>query len=235
MTALDILKKLENFGSENTKRIYMNHGVKEPLYGVKIGDMKKVLKEVKRNHVLGLALYETGNYDARYLAHYMVDPKQMTKEDLDHWLDEANCYMISEYAVSQVAAESSVAIECIQDWINRDNKYAKSAAYSTYSNYISIMPNEDLDLKEIHDLMIDIKKNIHKERNRIKYTMNNFIICVGSYIPELTEEALDIAEAIGTVSVHMGNTSCKVPNAIESINTVMEKERLGKKRKKARC
>jgi hypothetical protein len=46
----EIIQKLEEFGSEQTKKIYMNHGVKEPFFGVKIADMKKLVKYVKKDH-----------------------------------------------------------------------------------------------------------------------------------------------------------------------------------------
>jgi hypothetical protein len=65
--------------------------------------------------------------------------------------------------------------------------------------------------------------------------MNHFVICVGSYIPELSEKARHIAESIGKVSVDMGGTACKVPFAPEYIVKVIERGNLGKKRKAARC
>ena len=64
----EIMQQLEQFGNETTKRIYKNHGAKEPLFGVKVGGLKKIVKKVKKNHELSLQLYDTGNSDAMYLA-----------------------------------------------------------------------------------------------------------------------------------------------------------------------
>ncbi len=58
-------------GSEQTKKVFMRHGAREPFFGVKVGDMKKIVKRVKKNHELSLALYDTGNGDAMYLAGLM--------------------------------------------------------------------------------------------------------------------------------------------------------------------
>ena len=44
----EVMSKLEELGLEQTKKIYMNHGVKEPFYGFKVGDLKKLVKYVKR-------------------------------------------------------------------------------------------------------------------------------------------------------------------------------------------
>ena len=49
MTAADVLKELESLGNDKTKAMLMkNHGVKEPCFGVKIGDMKPLQKREVR-------------------------------------------------------------------------------------------------------------------------------------------------------------------------------------------
>jgi hypothetical protein len=48
MTAKDILEEIKPLGSDSYKKILFNHGVKEPCFGVKIGDLKKIQKRIKR-------------------------------------------------------------------------------------------------------------------------------------------------------------------------------------------
>ena len=57
----EIMKKLEELGSEQTKLTYLRHGAKEPLFGVKVGDLKKLVKYVKKDQELALDLFNTGN------------------------------------------------------------------------------------------------------------------------------------------------------------------------------
>jgi len=99
----EIMQQLEQYGNETTKRIFMNHGAKEPLFGVKVGDLKKIVKKVKTNHELSLQLFDTGNSDAMYLAGLIADEKQITKDDLQKWVKKAYWYMLSEYTVAGVA------------------------------------------------------------------------------------------------------------------------------------
>ncbi|WP_432764897.1 hypothetical protein, partial [Hungatella effluvii] len=67
------------------------------------------------------------------------------------------------------------------------------------------------------------------------YAMNDFVIAIGiSYLP-LHDEALLIAEQIGTVLVDMGKTHCKTPLALDYIRKAANKGRSGFKRKKVRC
>src|SRR5260370_17389118 len=90
MNAKEILQELKGLGSENIKKIFLKHGIKEPLFGVKGGDLKKIQKRIKKDYQLALDLYDTGNYDARYLAMLIADDAKMTKKELGHWVRDAN-------------------------------------------------------------------------------------------------------------------------------------------------
>ena len=76
---------------------------------------------------------------------------------------------------------------------------------------------------------------IHEAQNRVRYVMNGFVIAVGTYIADLTQKSQEIGGKIGKVKVNMGGTACKVPLATEYIEKVISKDRVGKKRKTARC
>ena len=65
--------------------------------------------------------------------------------------------------------------------------------------------------------------------------MNNFVIAVGCYVAPLTEAAKQTAEKIGKVEVDMGDTACKVPDAVPYIEKVEQRGTIGKKRMQARC
>jgi len=42
MTVSEILQRIEPLGSDQTKKVLTRHGAREPFYGVKIEDLKKV-------------------------------------------------------------------------------------------------------------------------------------------------------------------------------------------------
>ena len=51
----EIMQALEGYGDERTKATLMKHGAKEPFFGVKVADLKKILKKTKKNHELSLS------------------------------------------------------------------------------------------------------------------------------------------------------------------------------------
>ncbi|CAH8768129.1 DNA alkylation repair protein [Paenibacillus dendritiformis] len=235
MTVEDIMKKLEAMGSEQTKKTFLRHGAQEPLFGVKVGDLKKLVKDVKKDQALARALYETGNSDAMYLAGLTVNPKTMDRETLQAWAKRANWYLLAEYTVAGVAAESPYALELAREWMQSSDEMIAACGWSTYANYISITQDEDLDLEEIRRLLQQIAATIHSEKNRVRYTMNMFVIVIGSYVRPLHEEAVQVAEAIGKVQVHMGQTACKVPDAVPYIEKTVAAGKLGTRKKTCIC
>ncbi|MFE5317915.1 DNA alkylation repair protein [Paenibacillus sp. NPDC056579] len=235
MTLDEVMEKLQSMGTEQTKRTFIRHGAKEPLFGVKVGDMKKLVKDIKQDQELAKALYETGNSDGMYLAGLTVNPKQMSKELLQHWAHQASWYMLAEYTVASVAAESPYAMELAAEWMEAEEEMIAVCGWSAYTNYLSITPDDKLDREQIRSLLDRVAETIHSERNRVRYVMNGFVISVGSYVPALFQEAVLTAERIGKVHVDVGQTACKVPTATEYIHKVEAMSRVGKKRKTCIC
>lgn len=235
MTATEILQQLETFGDERTKKTLLKHGAKEPFFGVKVADLKKILKKTKKNHELSLALYETGNSDAMYLAGLMADEKQITKAQLQDWVEKAYWYYLSEFAVPWVAAETDFGFELGQEWIESEEEGIAAAGWATLAYFAGVKVDAVLDIPTYSKLLDRVAKDISKAPNRVRYTMNGFVIAIGSYITELTDKATKIAASIGKVQVEMGGTACKVPLATTYIQKIIDKGRIGKKRKTARC
>jgi len=235
MTKDEVMAELKSYGNETTKKIFINHGAREPFYGVKVQDLKKIVKKVKKDYLLSLELYETGNSDAMYLAGLIADETKMTKHDLQKWVKGAYWYMISDYTVPWIAAESKFGYELGLEWIESDAEFIASAGWATLSNLVSLKPDNELDIKLLNQLLDRVEKYIHNAKNRVRYAMNGYVIAVGSYVSELTKKAQEVGEKIGKVRVDMGGTACKVPLAKDYIQKVIDMDRVGKKRKIARC
>ena len=235
MTVTEVMDQLEQFGDLKTKNTLLNHGAKEPFFGVKVADMKKILKKTKKNHELSLKLYDTGNSDAMYLAGLMADEHKITKTQLNKWVKKAYWSYLSEYAVPWVAAETDFGFDLGLEWIESKKEGIASAGWSTLAYYAAVNQDEDLDLKAYTKLLDRVSSEIHNADNRVRYTMNGFVIAIGTYVKALTAKATKIAEQIGPVTVDMNGTACKVPLATTYIQKVIDKNRVGKKRKTARC
>jgi len=235
MTLQEAMKSLESMGNPQTFKTWTNHGAQPPYFGVKVGDMKIIVKKVKKDHDLALGLFDTGNADAMYLAGLIADEEKMTKKNLDDWAKKANWYMISEFAIAAVAAESKHGFDLADKWIKSNKENIASAGWATWSSMISTKANDELDMKKLKSMIDHVTENIHDAQNRVRYTMNGFVISAGGYIEELTDYALKAGEKIGKVYVNVGNTACKVPVITEYIPKMLKRGTISKKRKVSRC
>lgn len=235
MTASQVVAELKALGSESIKKVLLNHGVKEPFFGVRIGDMKKIEKRIKKDYQLTLDLYDTGNYDAMYLAGLIADDEKMTKKDLNRWVAKAYGGGLASYTVPWVAAGSKHGRELGLEWIESKKETVAVAGWATLSNLVALRDDAELDLAGLKKLLQRVEKTIHKQPNLVRYAMNGFVIAVGTYVAPLTDLALRIGESIGSVSVDMGDTSCQVPSAPDQIRKAQTRGAIGKKRKTVKC
>ncbi|MEM9595847.1 MAG: DNA alkylation repair protein [Acidobacteriota bacterium] len=231
-----VLQAMESKGSESTRRTYVRHGATGPtVYGVKVADLKVIAKSIKGQHDLALALYDTGQYEAMYLAGMVADGKKMTKPQLDAWAQGAVWAWNAEYTVPWVASESEHGSALALEWMDSSANHVACAGWNTFGGLVATKADEDLDLDEIRSLLGRVEREIGAAPNRVKYCMNGFVIAVGCYVEPLQSAAKATAERLGKVEVDMGETYCKVPVATDYIAKVEKAGRTGKKRKTIRC
>jgi len=236
-TLASIMAVLKKKGSEKTRRIYARHGAPaDRVLGVSVADLKAVAKTLKGQQALACQLYATGIFDAMYLAGMVADGRQMSKEQLQAWAEgAAHMPMISEYTVPWVTVESSLARQLAKRWMESGKEHVASSGWCTYAGLLATVPDSALDLAEIEDLLQIVAKQISSAQNRVRYTMNGFVISVGGYVKPLLAHAKAAAEKIGEVYVDVGETACQVPLASASIAKAEAAGRVGRKKKTIRC
>ena len=230
-----VMSELAAKGSDQTKKTFLRHGAKEPLFGVKVGDLKLIQKKTKHDHALALQLFDTRNADAMYFAGLIAVPKLFEKSDLDRWANAADWYMISEYTVAWMAAESRFGWELGNEWILSDKENVATSGWSTLSNLVALKNDADLDIATLEHLLDEVAATIHAAPNRVRHTMNNFVISLGIYVSALTERCKTVGKHIGKVSVNMGDTACKVPMILEYIEKAEKMGCIGQKKKTVVC
>jgi len=235
-TVAEIMAELQSLGSEQTRKTFARHGApKSSMYGVKVGDLKKIVKKIKGNQALAMDLYATGNSDAMYLAGLVADGNQMSKPQLERWAKQASWYMLSEYTVAGVAAEHDAGRGLAVKWIKSKEPKLAASGWSTYAAIVSTRADEELDMQEIEQLFDRVTEGIHQAPGRVAYTMNAFVISVGCCVKPLLAKAKRAAKLIGVVQVDLGDTACKVPLATAAIAKVESLSRVGHKRRDVKC
>lgn len=243
MTTLQsVMDELKSRGSEKTRSTYARHGMAPSrTLGVSVADLKGIAKGIaakkeKGQQQLALELYATGMMEAMYLAGMLARGDTMTTAELQAWAKGTfGMTMIAEHTVPWVAVESEYGRELASDWMNADDAGVATAGWCTWSGLVATAPDEALDLGKIERLLGRVVAEIDGAKNRVKYTMNGFVISVGAYVKPLHEQAKAVAAELGAVSVDVGDTACEVPLAKKYIEKIEAMGRVGQKRKTIRC
>src|ERR1035438_9739485 len=168
------MTELKSRGSENIRKIFLKHGIREPLFGVKVEHLKIIQKKIKKDYHLAKDLFATGNADAMYLAGLIADDKKMTKADLQTWAAEAVSNNISGYTVPWVAAEGKYVFELALEWINDSREHVAATGWSTLSDVVALKPDNELDIEVLRALLNRVRQTIHSSPNRVRSTMNEW-------------------------------------------------------------
>lgn len=231
----EIMKELASAATPQTKKTYLRHGAVEPVFGVRIGDLKPLQKKLKGEQKLAMELYATKNSDAMYLAGLIADGSKMNKRQLDQWAKAATWHMIAGSTVPWVASEHPQAVPIACKWIDSKKELVATAGWATLSSVAASVSDELLPVETYSALLDRVAEQIYSSPNRVRYTMNDFVICVGTYMAPLADKALATASKLGVVEVDMGDTQCKVPDAASYILKSRRGVKVAPKRKTTRC
>ncbi len=121
------------------------------------------------------------------------------------------------------------------NWIRSDKPKIVSCGWATLSSLVAVKQDDELNIKALSALLDRVENEIKSAPNRVRYTMNGFVIAIGSYVQSLTNKAIESGNKIDKVEVEMGGTAYKVPSSPQYIEKVQKMDRVRKKRKAARC
>ena len=185
--------------------------------------------------MLASELFDTGNYDAMYLAGLAANGAGMTPGEINRWAEVAYGAGISEYTVPWVATENEDGVKLALQWIDSANETITATGWSTFSSIVSFWPDDKLDKKMLKSLLDKAEHDIHTSPGRVCLAMNGFLISVGCYVPDLTEYCMALTDKFKSLKVEMHGTACKIPSAADYILKVRKMGRIGQKRKTVKC
>jgi len=210
VTEKEVLQELRGLGTAQNRKVYRRHGVTGDAFGVSYANMAKLTKKIKTDHDLAQKLWSSGNHDARILATFIVDTERMDKRLINSWAKDLSNYVITD-AFVQAVSRTVFAQSKMEQWNKAKNEWIASAGWQLLG-YLA-MNEHGLSDRFFEEYLTIIKRDIHSQKNRVRYAMNNALIAIGARTDTLEKKALSIADKIGKVVVDHGETNCKTPDA----------------------
>jgi 3-methyladenine DNA glycosylase AlkD len=207
MTYDEVMQSLEKAGTAQNQKIFAKHGAHEPMFGVSWAHMGTLTKRIKRDQDLALALWKSGNYDARLLATMVAEPAMLDSKTLDRWAKDLDCYPAAS-AFAKLVMQSPLATEKMRQWKDSKAEFIGQAGWDLQAYHAARESSSESEVKKI---LNEIEQKIHASANRVKHSMMMTLISIGARGGKLKTEALAAHQRIGKVEIDHGDTSCKTP------------------------
>ena len=215
----DTLKQLEALGNEKMRAQNEKHGSGDNQFGVRLGDIRKLAEKIKANHEMALALWETGNLDARLLAILLLKPKNLSRTEMDRMVRSATVAQLADWLNSYVVKNHPDKEALRQVWMAADDPWAARAGWSVTSGRVARSP-EGLDLPA---LLERIESEMGGAAPEVQWTMNSCLAGIGIHFPKHRKRAVAIGEALGVYRDYPVSKGCTSPFAPIWINEMVRR------------
>lgn len=209
MTAKQVLKKLESLGTEKQRGFNKKYGAGDNQFGCKRGDVRKVAKELKTNHELGLELWETENIDARFLAILILKPEDLSVKEIEKMVKSETFIHLADWFTMYVIKKRKDKEALREKWMKSKNKMLARAAWSLTSDVASKDPGS----LELDDLLDRIEKEMPKAKPEVQWTMNFALVHIGISDKKRRKRAIAIGEEVGLYRDFPVSKGCTSPFA----------------------
>jgi len=191
----DVLDKLQNKAKPEQLAGMAKYGITvDGRLGVSVPDMRKLAKELGRDHKLALELWRTGIAEARIVAGMVGDPARLTEEQMEEWVKGIDSWDVCDQVCMNLFERNQLAWKKIIDWSEREEEFVKRTAFSLIA--CLAWHDKKASDEEFIKLLPIITREATDERNFVKKAVNWALRNIGKRNLNLNEAAVDAAKKI---------------------------------------
>jgi len=190
--------------------------------GVSVPDMRKIAKDIGKDHQLALDLWETGVPEGMIVAGMIAEPEKLTEQQMENWVVDINSWDICDQVCMNLFEKTPLAEKKIYEWSVREEEFVKRASYAL----IACLAWHD---KEASDESFTqyfpvIVVGATDERNFVKKAVNWALRNIGKRNQALNKEAIEVAKEIQGIDSKSARWIAS--NAIRELESEKVQERL---------
>src|SRR5208283_439593 len=156
--------------------------------------LKKLAREIGRNHALAQELWASEIFEARALATLIDEPAKVTKRQMDRWAKDFDNWAVCDGACLNVFRYTRFAHEKCVEWSARREEFVKRAAFALMAG-LAVADKAASDEAFLRFLPL-IKRAAMDERNMVKKGVNWALRQIGKRNARLNGAALSACREI---------------------------------------
>ena len=167
-------------------------------FGVRMSDMQHVAKRLGRNHALALALWETGNYEARTVAAFVAEPERLTPAQMDRWCRDFDNWGICDTVCFKLFDRTPHAFGKVAQWSAWRDEFQKRAAFALLA--CLALHDKRADSKAFAQCLPLIEAAATDERNFVKKGVSWALRAIGGRSAELKSASVALARRLSSAA-----------------------------------
>lgn len=209
MTVDEALAELESLGDESVRKRYAKAGAGKHVFGVKLGELRKLAKRIKKDHALAVGLWKTKNVDARLLSILVLDVNGLTSTQLDRMVRGVKFSQVADWLGSYVTRNHADKETLREQWMQVVHPMAARAGWSLTAQRVE-KNAKGLDLAALLDR---IEAEMGDAPEATQWTMNTCLAQIGIQHRKHRKRALKIGETLGVYRDYPTSKGCTSPFA----------------------
>jgi 3-methyladenine DNA glycosylase AlkD len=190
-----IMRKMKSLANPAAVAGMARFGVTaKKAYGLSTPQLRKLAREVGRDHALAARLWATGILDARGLATLVDDPLQVSEEQMERWVVDFDSWAVCDGACLNLFRWTPRAYRKCFEWSSHPEEFVKRAAFSLMAG-LAVSDKAASDQAFLAFLPI-IKREAADERNFVKKAVNWALRQIGKRNRRLNRAAIQTAQEI---------------------------------------
>lgn len=188
----EIIKKLKKLSSPKNVKGMARFGIKpNKALGISIPNLRKLAKEIGKNHKLALLLWRSGVHEARILAGLIDEVDKVTEKQMDSWIKDFDSWDVCDLVCANLFDKTPFAFKKAIEWTKRKREFEKRAGFALMA-CLAWHDKKAGDNKFLK-FFPAIKRESVDERNYVKKAVNWALRQIGKRNRNLNKEAIKIA------------------------------------------
>jgi 3-methyladenine DNA glycosylase AlkD len=191
----EILKKLKSLSDPKAVEGMARFGINpKNTYGVSIPEIRKLAKEIGKDHKLAQQLWSSGIHEARILAGLVDRIEDVTEEQMEKWVKDFDSWDVCDQVCMNLFDKTKFAYAKAEEWSKRKEEFVKRAGFALMAS-LAVHDKKSKDEEFLKFLPI-IKRESTDERNFVKKAVNWALRQIGKRNKNLNKLAIQTAKEI---------------------------------------
>ncbi len=190
-----ILKRLQSFGDPKAVEGMARYGIKSAkAYGISVPVLRKLAREIGKDHGLAQQLWSTQVLEARILGAFIDESAKVTEKQMEKWVNDFDNWAVCDGCCANLFDKTMFAWNKAFEWSRRKEEYVKRAAFALM--VVLAVHDKKAGDKQFLSLLPIIRRESTDERNFVKKAVNWALRQIGKRNLQLNKKAIQTAKDI---------------------------------------